>query len=103
MLMPAGLDATLVAGAFRPKADLIREHVLQMQTREPGHRIGARVASLSICFFLMATASEAAGWAHDPACVRACNEKAHAACLDATNEHCYREHAVSCQKACPTR
>lgn len=74
-----------------------------MQNHAPGHVTGARLASLSVCIFLMATASAAAAPLHDPACIRLCVEKAHAACLDATNEKCFHQHAVSCQKACPSR
>ena len=90
------------AGVVAKPTSLVKERGPKMQYREPGHRTGACVALLSICFFLMATACEAAGWFHDPACVRHCVEKAHAACMDATNEQCFRQHAVSCQKACPT-
>jgi hypothetical protein len=72
-----------------------------MQNREAGRRIGACMASLSMCFFLMATAGEAVAQVHDPACVRRCVLNAHNACMDATNEKCFHESSVSCEKKCP--
>lgn len=73
-----------------------------MQNHKPGHIMGACLVSLSLCVFLLPTACEAAARL-PPACVRLCVEKAHAACMNATNEQCFRQHAVSCQKACPHR
>jgi hypothetical protein len=49
----------------------------------------------------LATTGEAVAQIHDPACVRRCVLKAHDACMDATNEKCFRESSVSCEKKCP--
>lgn len=75
-----------------------------MQNHKPGHIMRACLVSLSLCVSLLATASEAtAQYLHAPPCGRLCVEKAHAACMNATNEQCFRQQVVSCQKACPHR
>jgi hypothetical protein len=72
-----------------------------MKNRKSNRSIGASMASLGICFFLAMAAGEALAQDHDPACIRRCSQQAHDACMDATNEKCYRESSVSCDRKCP--